>query len=58
MSALEKLKDNWFLIAIVFAIILANIAPDIGAKGGKYPVILFTVWDVELEPGEVSGLAF
>ncbi|XP_033631625.1 sodium/bile acid cotransporter 7-like isoform X1 [Asterias rubens] len=34
MSAFEKVKGNWFLLAIVFVISLADIAPYIGAKGG------------------------
>ncbi|XP_071786691.1 sodium/bile acid cotransporter 7-like isoform X1 [Asterias amurensis] len=34
MSAFEKVKGNWFLLAIVLVISLADIAPYIGAKGG------------------------
>ena len=36
MSAFEKVKGNWFLLAIVLVISLADIAPYIGAKGGKF----------------------
>jgi hypothetical protein len=31
----EKLKENWLLIGILFAIILAQINPSIGTRGGK-----------------------
>ncbi|XP_022079555.1 sodium/bile acid cotransporter 7-B-like [Acanthaster planci] len=34
MTVFDKLKDNWFLLAITIVIFLADLAPFIGAKGG------------------------
>ena len=37
---LSELSRRWFLIGIVLAITLAKTYPSIGAKGGRYQLVL------------------
>ena len=42
-NMVDKAKQNWFILGVIFVILLAHANPDIGVKGGKLFIFLISV---------------